>query len=292
MEVTNISISSGSVPATNDHPIRYELYAPVSGTSVSVPVVLFLHGFKGFKDWGTFPDICEELCYAGFAVVAFNFSTSGIGDRRFEFDRLDLFEQNTLSQDLDDVGSIIQALQKGVISDHHTHLNTDMIGIVGHSRGAQTALVAGAEYETIQTVVSWNAVANYLERWPETMVSDWNNKGFTDIKNSRTGQTMRVKRSLYDDAIKHQERILAEHRMADLRVPVLFIHGREDETIPYTDSEKLHIACASNDKELRLVANGGHTFGGSHPFEAQEFPKPLHEVVEWTKGWFTEYLKG
>ena len=40
-------------------------------------IVLFAHGFKGFKDWGHFPLIQRYLANNGFIVVAFNFSHNG-----------------------------------------------------------------------------------------------------------------------------------------------------------------------------------------------------------------------
>jgi len=102
---------------------------------------------------------------------------------------------------------------------------------------------------------------------------------------------MKLGKVVYDDATENAERVIAMERVGELRIPTLFIHGRDDETVPYTDSEKLHIACDARDKELRLVANGTHTYGGAHPFESQDFPKPLAEVLEWTEGWFVEYLR-
>ena len=45
------------------------------------------------------------------------------------------------------------------------------------------------------------------------------------------------------------------------------------------------------EKELRFVANTGHTFGTAHPFEEPEFPKPFQELLDWTIGWFREYLR-
>ena len=41
--------------------------------------VVVVHGFKGFKDWGFFPHLCEEIAAGGHAVVSFNFSWNGIG---------------------------------------------------------------------------------------------------------------------------------------------------------------------------------------------------------------------
>jgi dienelactone hydrolase len=125
MEFDNISISSGTIDSTEGNPIRWDLYSPISGTNREFPVILFIHGFKGFKDWGAFPDACEDLARSGFGVVAFNLSLNGIGENRRELDRLDLFARQTFTQDLQDIQTIIEALQKGVIKDSHTHLNTD-----------------------------------------------------------------------------------------------------------------------------------------------------------------------
>ncbi|MTI87319.1 MAG: alpha/beta hydrolase [Balneolaceae bacterium] len=291
MEVSNISISSGQIPSTEGLPIRYDLYSPISRNSISFPVIIFIHGFKGFKDWGPFPDVCEELSRAGFGVVAMNLSLNGIGENKTEFDRLDLFRRETISQDLKDIKTVIDALQKGDISDSHSQLNTDKIGLLGHSRGAQTAIVAAAEFESVYCLVSWSAVADYEVRWSDKMKEDWKEKGYTEIKNSRTGDLMKLDKVVYDDVIENAEDILAIHRVKDIRIPTLFIHGREDETVPTTNAEKLHIACNAKEKELRMVANGGHTYGGAHPFESHEFPKPLAEVVEWTEGWFLEHLR-
>ena len=291
MEFENISISSGQTPSSEGLPIRWDLYTPISGTSREFPVIIFLHGFKGFKDWGPFPDACEDLARSGFGVLAMNFSLNGIGERRTELDRLDLFERETLSQDLEDIGTIIYALQKGEIQDNHAHLNTDMIGLVGHSRGGHTAIVAAAEYESVQCLVTWSAVGNYMGRWAEDKIKDWESKGFIEVENARTGQIMKVGKVVLEDAIANADRLMAMNRVSEVRVPSLFIHAREDETVPYTDSEELHIHCAAKDKELRLIANAGHTFGAAHPFEEVEFPKPFSELVEWTIGWFREHLR-
>ncbi len=291
MEFDNISISSGQTQSSEGLPIRWDLYTPISGTSREFPVILFLHGFKGFKDWGPFPDACQDLARSGFGVLAMNFSLNGIGDNKTELDRLDLFERETLSQDLDDIGTIIHALQKGDIHDSHSHLNTDMIGIVGHSRGGHTAVVAAAEFESIQCLVTWSAVGNYIQRWAKEKIEDWKSKGFIEVENTRTGQVMKVGLAVYEDAVSNADQLMAMKRVSDVRIPSLFIHAREDETVPYTDSEELHIECAAKDKELRLIANTGHTFGAAHPFEEMDFPAPFSEVLEWTIGWFREHLR-
>jgi pimeloyl-ACP methyl ester carboxylesterase len=209
MNSEQVSKISGAVESTEGLPIRYDLYHPAKFVPSDTPIILFLHGFKGFKDWGTFPLICKRLSKGGFVVVAVNFSLNGIGENPLQFDRLDLFSRETLSQDLDDVGSVLNAIKRGEITAGGTHLNSINIGILGHSRGGQTAIAAAAEYDEIECLITWSAVADYNARWSDAMKNEWETRGVTEIKNGRTGQIMPIKRVVYDDARENSSRLIA-----------------------------------------------------------------------------------
>src|SRR6056297_2185565 len=150
MSYSNIAKTSGSVSSTEGLPIYYDLYVPSGQINKELPVIIFLHGFKGFKDWGAFPDACAELAKAGFAVLAMNFSLNGVGESMTEFDELDRFARETLSQDLDDVGTMIEALQEDRVSAEQVSLETNSIGLLGHSRGGHTAVAAAAEFKSVR----------------------------------------------------------------------------------------------------------------------------------------------
>ncbi|MEX0647618.1 MAG: alpha/beta fold hydrolase [Balneolaceae bacterium] len=291
MSQKNISKVSGSVPSSEDLPIYYDLYTPASSLNSVVPVILFVHGFKGFKDWGAFPDTCEELARVGFAVVAFNFSLNGIGENMYNFDQPEQFMKETLSQDLDDVERVISALKTKDIESGKATLDTDRIGIIGHSRGGHTAIAAAAEYSEIQCLVTWSAVADYNARWSKQMISDWEKNGYTEVKNSRTGEILKLNRVVYDDAREHADRLMAIKRVQELYIPSLFIAGKNDESVPFRDSQELFRKSPADEKEIRLIENTGHTFGVSHPFEEQDFPAPFAEVLDHTEGWFLDHLK-
>ncbi|WP_069132618.1 alpha/beta hydrolase family protein [Rhodohalobacter halophilus] len=291
MKSNSVNKESGVIRSNEDLPIYYDLYSPSAAPSTVVPVVLFLHGFKGFKDWGAFPDACEELARAGFAVVAFNFSLNGIGKNMTEFDQLELFERETLSQDLDDVGKVIEAIKQKEIASDRVLLDSDRIGIIGHSRGGHTAVAAAAEYSEIMSLITWSAVADYNARWSEQMKQDWEEKGFTEILNSRTHQTMKIGKVVYDDALANADRLMAIQRVRELHIPSLFLAGKEDEAVPYSDSEKLYRACPADEKEVRIIEGAGHTFNVSHPFEEEKFPPVFEEVLDHTEGWLIETLK-
>lgn len=58
-----------------------------------LPLVIFCHGFKGFKDWGCFPYMMDKLAAEDNFCVWFNFSYNGTGDKENEqsdFTRLNL----------------------------------------------------------------------------------------------------------------------------------------------------------------------------------------------------------
>ncbi len=291
MSYSSVLKTKGKISSTENLPIRYDLLVPVTATPVVLPVILFVHGFKGFKDWGAFPDACDELARAGFAVVAFNLSLNGVGESMTDFDEPELFRRQTLSQDLKDVGSVINAIKKKEISNQKVTLNSDKIGIIGHSRGGHTAVAATAEYTEIQCLVTWSAVADYNARWSKEMIDDWNKKGFTEIINSRTGQVLPVDKLVYDDALENADRLIAVKRVHEIYIPSMFIAGKKDEAVSYRDSEKLYRNCPAEEKEVRLIENAGHTFETSHPFEEEDFPPEFSQVLDLTEGWFLEHLR-
>ncbi|REL37617.1 alpha/beta hydrolase [Rhodohalobacter sp. SW132] len=291
MQYSSVKKESGSVPSVENLPIHYDLYSPVTTQSRSFPVILFLHGFKGFKDWGAFPDACETIARQGFCVVSFNLSKNGVGENMLEFDEPELFRKQTLTSDLEDVGSVIKHLKKGQLKSEQVTMNTDKIGLIGHSRGGHTAVAAAAEFTEVQCLVTWSAVADYNKRWSDEMISDWESQGFTDIVNGRTGQTFPVDKIVYDDARENSDRLMAIKRVKELHIPVLFAAGKDDESVPVKDSKKLFRACPSDDKELLIIENTGHTFGVSHPFEDENLPEPFEDLLESTETWFIQHLR-
>lgn len=56
------------------------------------PVIIFSHGFKGFKDWGHFPIVAQWFAEKGLAFVRFNFSHNGTTpEQPCDFANLDNF---------------------------------------------------------------------------------------------------------------------------------------------------------------------------------------------------------
>ncbi|MFT5020817.1 MAG: dienelactone hydrolase, partial [Polaribacter sp.] len=80
------------------------------------PVVIFVHGFKGFKDWGHFPKVGEEMVKAGFAFVSFNFTHDGTTlEKPSEFTDLEAFGNNNYNKELFDTEQVIQGISDRVL---------------------------------------------------------------------------------------------------------------------------------------------------------------------------------
>lgn len=280
----------GSILSTEGLPIRYNLYLPRPAQE-SLPVVIFVHGFMGFKDWGPFPDVCYELASQGFAVIGMDFSLNGVTGSGDTFDRPDLLERETFTQDLNDIRSVIDAVISGEISGPQETLDQYRIGIIGHSRGGHCAIVAAAEFTEIISIVTWAAIADYTQRWGEKLKNDWDTQGYTEVTNDRTKQVFKVGRVVYDDLRNNADRLLAINRVRELFIPCLFIHGKDDESVPYTEVNSLYENCPNSDKKRIIIEGGNHTFGGVHPFTDDELPPKFLEVLEHTTSWFRDTMR-
>ena len=80
-----------------------------------LPHVVILHGFKGFMDWGFFPELARRFARRGIAAVRFNFSGSGIGADPLAFTETEAFARNTYSRELQDVARVRAAIRTGEI---------------------------------------------------------------------------------------------------------------------------------------------------------------------------------
>mgnify|MGYP000279945845 CR=1 FL=1 len=66
-------------------------------------IVLFSHGFKGFKDWGAWHLMVEQFTKRGLSIALMNGTHNGIGSNLTEFTELDLFSRNSISAEQKDI---------------------------------------------------------------------------------------------------------------------------------------------------------------------------------------------
>src|SRR5262245_41803301 len=205
------------------------------------PAVVVCHGFKGFKDWGFFPWLGERLADAGFVAVRFNFSGSGIGSDPLEFTELDRFAADTVSQQVDDLGTVLDALSAGRLAPGGA--TSGPIAVLGHSRGGGVAILRAREDARIDAVVTWAGVATF-QRWSQDERCAWRAQGRAEFPNTRTGQIMRVDATFLDDLERNAGRLDVLRAAAELEVPLLVVHGGSDTSVPPSEATALVGAAA------------------------------------------------
>ncbi len=265
--------------------IRYE------PNGIKKPVIIFLHGFKGFKDWGAFPAIRERLAERGFVSMAFNFSHNGVGEDLMNFTELDRFAENTISRELDELSDVIGEIsQLKNIPIETSEINNEAIGLLGHSRGASVAILETPRHRIIRAVAAWAPVSD-LNRYTEPRKREWREQGFLEIQNSRTGQIMRLNASLLNDIEKNKERFdvpSVAHAMTSQEKALLLIAGSEDLTAKPEESQAIYDAAVKQFAEIHIIPRTGHTFGAEHPNKA--IPPAMEKALEITLDLFQKYL--
>jgi pimeloyl-ACP methyl ester carboxylesterase len=262
-------------------------YAP---TGQPQPVVVFVHGFKGFKDWGHFGLLARFFAEKGFVFIKLNLSHNGVvvggsGD----LEDLEAFGQNNFSIELDDLGQLIDALHTpGATPLPAKALDLRRTYLLGHSRGGALVLLKAAEDPRVTAVATWAAVADLHPRWPAEVLAAWQRTGVHYVPNLRTGQQLPMYYQIAENFYQNRARLDLPALMPGLRQPVLLIHGDQDETVPLAAMQRLQAGQPT--AEVLVVPGAGHMFGGAHPWEGSELPVLASLIAERTAAFFTAHL--
>jgi pimeloyl-ACP methyl ester carboxylesterase len=264
-------------------PIRGDVWS--SGDAGSDGAIVVCHGFKGFKDWGFFPYVAEQLVSrTGLPVITFNFSGNGVGPDLENFTELDKFERNTFSKELDDLQVVLAEAETGRLPGLGPRRR---FGLLGHSRGGICSVITAAEDPRIRSVVTWNAVA-HIDRWSDEQKVEWRREGRIEILNARTRQMMPLGVVLLEDYERNAERLNVLEAASGLRVPYLVVHGANDESVGIAEGERLARAGPAETTRFERIEGGGHTFGAVHPFKGTT--EHLTRVIDLTADWHAENL--
>ena len=267
----NIVIKGG----TDDKPIVLDFGYKIS--HAKKPIVIFAHGFKGFKDWGSFNRVMECFIDSGFAFLKFNFShNGGTVDQPIDFPDLDAFGNNNFTKELADLKTVVDWVEK----NENEEIDANQIYLIGHSRGGGVSIVASSEDKRIKKLVTWAAVADLINRYSDQQMIDWEKEGVLLIPNGRTNQNMPLYYQLAEDTLANKNRFDIEQIAQNITIPCLVIHGADDEVVPLDEAKKINKWV--NHSKLYVVASTNHTFGGKHPAIGTNLPSHLQKVVEET----------
>lgn len=275
MKIKNIVIKGAA-----GKPIALDLY--YKDGSAPRPVVLYAHGFNGFKDWGGGELIADELSEAGFAVVAFNFSHNGTTPQQpGDFVDLEAFGNNNYTKQLADLKRVTDWICD---KDDPNKLvfDTANICLIGHSMGGGISVLFAAEDSRIKKLVTWAAISECKTpwgSWPAAKMEEWQQTGVQFYTNTRTGQLLPLYYQLYLDYINNSERLSIENAIKGLSIPVLICHGTNDISVPVEKAYEL--------KEWQPAAElftleTNHVFDRVHPWQKAYLPEAMDSVLQKT----------
>ncbi len=243
------------------------------------PLILFAHGFKGFKDWGHFNAVANYFAEKDFVFAKFNFSHNGTTlEKPLDFDDLEAFGNNNYIFELNDLESVLNAL----LTDEQlkNEIDSEQVYLIGHSRGGAISIIKTSEDTRIKKIVTWAAVADIVSRNSSKTIETWKESGVVHTYNGRTKQQMPLNVQFYDTIIANKERLDVVKAAEKLNVPFLIIHGTNDEAVTLKDAYLLNEA--NELSTLFIIEEANHTFGAKHPWEEVILPEDSKLVIDRT----------
>lgn len=239
-------------------------------------LVIFCHGYKGFKDWGPWNLVAEAFAAAGCDFLKFNFShNGGTAKNPIDFPDVAAFAKNSYSKELADVECILNRVGEGFEPNSKKRVYKQIF-LIGHSRGGGIAILAAAKFLGIHRLITWAAVADFSERFSFDQ-EEWKTTGVTFVKNVRTGQNLPHHYSFYTDFVTNRQELDIPQKAKTVKIPWLVAHGQDDKLVSYSNADRLN---ALNPQSRFLLVKGtGHTFGGSHPWGKTSLPPALNDLV-------------
>ena len=200
-------------------------------------IIIFCHGYKGFKDWGAWNIMAETFANAGFFFIKFNFShNGGTVDNPIDFPDLEAFGANNYTKELDDLETVIDWVSSN--ADFKNEINLEAIYLIGHSRGGGIVLLKANEDNRIKKVITLAGVCDFEKRTATIGdLEQWKKDGVKYVVNGRTKQQMPHYYQFYEDFIKNKKRFDVKKAAENLKIPQLIIHGDADTSVLIDEAE-------------------------------------------------------
>ena len=238
-------------------------------TRQKLPLVIFAHGYKGYKDWGAWDLMAKKFADAGFFFVKFNFSHNGTTlNQPTDFADLEAFGNNNFSKEMSDYEEVLNHFY------NDSKIDQDKVAIIGHSRGGGITVIKGFEDDRVKAIVALAGVSNFKYRFPsQDRFEEWKTEGVMYSENKRTHQQMPHYFQFYEDFEKNERRFDIQYAAQHLEKPLLIIQGTNDEAIKDKEAQLLNEWCKRSD--LVMLENANHTFGAKEPWTEDQLPADL-----------------
>lgn len=250
--------------------IQYDLRYTVN--TKKQPLVIFLHGFKGYKDWGFIPYICTRIAENSMIAINMNFTNTGMIDIENKIYDADVFSQTTISQEINDVIDLIGFLKNDALM---SKIHNGEVYLIGHSLGGAISVMVANKISSIKKVILLGAISRF-DRYTTRQKELWKKYGKVESKISDTKQLIWLNDTfLYDVEDNYSANIIPQ-TVKNLEIPMLIIHGMEDLTVKPIEAHENYKAAKKG--ELIIVEKTGHTFGIKN-----KFIEPTKAIIETTQ---------
>ena len=237
----------------------------------NAPLIIFVHGFKGFKDWGAHQLVARYFAHNGYNYLKFNLSHSGVTtENPNDVSDMEAFAANTFSKEMLDIDLVINyAIQ---------NLSFTKVCLIGHSRGGGLSILQAANNPYIKALITWSSIADFSSLWKKEQEHDWRKKGKIEVINARTKEKMPLNVTLLDDFENNKEILSIKNASKRLTIPWLIIHGDDDVNVSFETAQQL--ANLNPNSRLIKIEGANHVYGASHPYEKETLPLQLLQVCE------------
>lgn len=247
-------------------------------------VIVFAHGFKGYKDWGAWHLMEDYFLKQNFGFVKFNMShNGGTVDEPIDFPDLEAFGRNTYSFEIDDLNWIINETDRIIRQECEMDIP---IYLIGHSRGGGVAILTAAQNKNISKLISLAGVSSIANRFPTgEELLEWEFSGVIYVNNGRTNQAMPHFYSFYEDFKKNEEALNIEDAAIGLEMPFLQIHGDMDLAVSISEGQQI---AKWTETRLCVIKGADHTFSTSHPWTNDKLPEDMELALAKALQFFNE----
>ncbi|MFT5253142.1 MAG: pimeloyl-ACP methyl ester carboxylesterase [Flavobacteriales bacterium] len=238
------------------------------------PLILFCHGFNGFKDWGAFNLMANYFVQRGFQFVKLNFSHNGTSpEHPLDFVDLEAFGGNNFEKELEDIGALLVHLKKESFADC---VDFKKLFLIGHSKGGATALAYTLSHPEIVSCATLAAVIDPVLRYGKGKDKLWKENGVKYVLNGRTNQKMPLYYQLAENTQKIQDKLDLRNLLKTDKRKFLFVHGGKDEAVPVTE---INLVKNLPNCTVSIIEDTNHVFGASHPYGSADLPDDLQTAL-------------
>lgn len=220
-----------SLPTANGK----QLFGWFIPTEQPSPALVVMHGWGGNAEMML--PLAAPLHAAGFALLLIDARCHGRSDG-------DTFA--SLPRFAEDIEAALRWLA------NQPAVNPQALGVIGHSVGAGAALLAASRQSSVRAVVSLAAFAH-----PARMMRRW--LAAKHIPHWPLGAYIL---HYVQGVIGHRFDAIAPcNTIAQVRCPVLIVHGEADETVPVSEAREIYAARSNEQVELLLIPGSHDDYG-------------------------------